>query len=196
MIKKFENVEIDSDTLSLIGLALIVLIYSCLFSKIGYIPFWLFEILCTIYTINLTIKFILIKRIVKSHAYWESTAGTIEDIKIKTWSDLEDGSEHFDIRLSYLYYVNNVAYYGNKISVCPDREVFFSLESVNSYILDNSFKKNGRATVYYNPANPTKSVLKRGACNEYFEWKSNYLGRIVFLSFIIIVYFVVWSTKL
>ena len=193
MKRNTENVEIDRDiTWDIIGGILIALIVIGIVVELGYVPLWFFGILITIYQINLITKLILIMHNVKSHAYWRSTVGTITDIKIKNWSDLQYGSQFYNIRLRYLYTVNNTTYDGTKISVCFDRQLFSSLESVNTYIWNNHLTKGEHVTVYYDPANPMKAVLKRGACDEYFECKTDYLLRIGICCFLIVFCFAVW----
>lgn len=88
---------------------------------------------------------------------WESTEGkiTLSEIRTRSSSGTSNSIVYFP-SVKYDYYINNIKYTGNRISLLVD--IKLSDISYAEKILEN-YKVNQTVAVFYNPNNPQEAVL-------------------------------------
>lgn len=138
------------------------------------------------YILVLSISFLLVGTLfsVKSlylilNAYksksWPTVNGIIVSSEIEQKSVMDSHRKQYRLKIFYYYYVNNEKYESERIS--------FSEKSYPTKIkaqeqLDK-YTKNSNIKVFYNPQNPTQSVIEPGW--DWQNWGSIIIGVICFL---------------
>ena len=87
---------------------------------------------------------------------WESVDGIVENSYVSTSTDGEGGTTYC-LHVDYQYTVDGRTYDGNRISYSADNSC--NSWSANS---DDDYPEGKKITVYYDPSNPSESVLLSG----------------------------------
>ncbi len=87
---------------------------------------------------------------------WESADGIVENSYVSTSTDGEGGTTYC-LHVDYQYTVDGRVYDGNRISYSADNSC--NSWSANS---DDDYPEGKKITVYYDPSNPSESVLLSG----------------------------------
>ncbi|MDH5527744.1 MAG: DUF3592 domain-containing protein [Nitrospirota bacterium] len=97
---------------------------------------------------------------------WPTAPGVLTDVSATPINPDSGGSLRYQqARISFRYQVGGAIYAGNRIRLIPrtytDRQ--HQVEALSPY------RKGGRITVHYNPADPAVAVLEPGA--EWIDWR-------------------------
>jgi len=97
--------------------------------------------------------------------YWVQTTGIITEAEVDTrlrFTLDEDGGDYYAIpQVSYTYLVDDREYTSNRITVL-DGGYFTPFRSLANMKVRPYQPKGRKVSVYYDPINPARSVLKRG----------------------------------
>ncbi len=94
----------------------------------------------------------------KQSQFWETVSGSIISSKIVS-GKTANGDVFYEPEIKYKYSIDGVIYRSDRIFF-GDLSVETSVSSPAKYV--SMFPANAVVTVYYNPANPAKSVLFPG----------------------------------
>jgi hypothetical protein len=92
---------------------------------------------------------------------WPTSEGTITHAELSSWTKEHRGKTltFYKTDFAYEFIVDGQTYTGTRFQASH----FLSTSKFDNEELLKKFPPNAKATIYYNPKNPTKSVMQNGA---------------------------------